>query len=83
MFDGRHDAPATFVAIHFVTKFKRAIEAGSVLGGHPVTVSMITARSLSALPGLIVAQCGEDRLTAVCERAGLPASLPQNLHREF
>lgn len=48
-----------------------------------MTVSMITARSLSALPGLIVAQCGEDRLTAVCERAGLPASLPQNLHREF
>lgn len=48
-----------------------------------MTVSMITARTLSALPGMVAAECGENRLSFVCEQAGLPASLPENLHKEF
>ena len=44
---------------------------------------MITARTLSALPGMVAAHCGERRLAYVCEASGLPTSLPQNLHREF
>lgn len=48
-----------------------------------VRTSMITAQTLSALPGMIVAERGKQRLSFVCEKAGLPTSLPDNTHRDF
>lgn len=45
--------------------------------------SMITARTLSVLPEMLVAESGPRRLDFVCEQAGLPTALPYSVNQEF